>query len=240
MLNGCDGHALVIPAGGELGIATAYTLTVPDDIAVSGMTPVSANTYEVGCSDVVTLIVPNGFEITSASYNDGSDHDHDIAPVQGVYSFAMPASDATVSVTKSAIRDFTLVQGAKDGVTAWWGTFYNSTVNYTLDEGAAAYTMGTDHTLYRLGTDGRAIPAGTAVVIISTEAATITLTPVGSVSATDNAYGGNQLYGSDSDVLVSGLSGTPHVLSISAGEIGFRPFTGTSIPAGKAYYVVTP
>lgn len=249
VLNGRDGHALVIPASSELGIAEAHTLTVPDDVTVSGMTTISANEYKVGYSDVVTLVASNGYEITAASYNDGSDHD--IAPVQGVYSFAMPASDATVSVTMSAIRDLTLVQGAKDGVTAWWGTFYSGTENYTLSEGAAAYTMGTDYKLYRLGTDGRAIPAGTAVVIIATEAtpvtpatdpatATVTLTPVGTASATDHATGGNQLHGSDSAVDTSGLSGTPHVLSISGGAIGFRPFTGASIPAGKAYYVVTP
>ena len=133
--------------------------------------------------------------------------------------------------------DVTLVQGAKDGVTAWWGTFYNGTVNYTLSEGAAAYTMGTDYKLYRLGTDGRAIPAGTAVIIIASKA-DITLTPVGTVSATDHAYDGNQLHGSDSAVDTAGLSGTPHVLSISGGAVGFRPFTGASIPAGKAYYVV--
>ena len=248
VLNGCDGHALVIDGNGELGIAEAHTLTVPDDVTVSGMTTISANEYKVGYSDVVTLVASNGYEITAASYNDGSDHD--IAPAQGVYSFAMPAADATVTVTMSAIRDLTLTQGAKDGVTAWWGTFYNGTVNYTLDEGAAAYTMGTDYKLYRLGTDGRAIPAGTAVVIIATKVATITLTPVGSVSATDHAYGSNQLYGSDSAVTVTAgqvqvpgsdpaTYGTPHVLSLSAGVIGFRPFTGSSIPAGKAYYVVT-
>ncbi|MBO4633966.1 MAG: hypothetical protein J5669_01190 [Bacteroidales bacterium] len=157
--------------------------------------------------------------------------------------------------------DVTLVQGTNDGVTAWWGTFYNGTVNYTLSDGAAAYTMGTDYKLYRLGTDGRAIPAGTAVVIIAIEAtpvtpatdpatATITLTPVGTVSATDHAYGGNQLYGSDSAVAVTAgqvqvpgsdpaTYGTPYVLSISGGTIGFRQFTGSEIPAGKAYYVVT-
>ena len=33
---------------------------------------------------------------------------------------------------------------------------------------------------------------------------------------------------------------TPHVLSLSGGIIGFRPFTGAFIPAGKAYYIVTP
>ena len=33
---------------------------------------------------------------------------------------------------------------------------------------------------------------------------------------------------------------TPHVLSLVGSTIGFHPFTGTEIPAGKAYYVTTP
>ena len=133
-----------------------------------------------------------------------------------------------------------LTQGTKDGVSARWSTFYSGTTNFTLS-GAAAYTMGTDRKLYRLGTDGLTIPKGVAVIIIATSDNTI-LTPAGTgnLSITDHATGGNQLQGSDSAVLVSGLSGTPYVLSISAGAIGFRQFTGTSIPAGKAYYVVTP
>ena len=135
----------------------------------------------------------------------------------------------------------TLGAGAKNGINAYWGTFFDSTRNYDLSEGAAAYTLGTDYKLYRLGTDGRIVPKNTAVVIIA-PSADVTLVPIGTdnMSITDHAVGGNQLLGSDSDVLVSGLSGTPYVLNRNGSAIGFRQFTGTSIPAGKAYYVVTP
>lgn len=130
-----------------------------------------------------------------------------------------------------------LTQGTKDGVSAWWGTYYNGTTNQTL-VGATAYTLGTDHKLYRLGDDGRTIPKNTAVVIIALSAdASLVPAGTGDLSITDHATGGNQLHGSDSAVTVSGLSGTPHVLSLSAGAIGFRQFTGDSIPAGKAYYI---
>ena len=136
----------------------------------------------------------------------------------------------------------TLVQGTKDGVTAWWGTFCN-TKHYVLSEGATAYTLGSDYKLYRLGVDGRTIPKNTAVVIIASEA-TIQTYDIGSSSnllVTDHAPGGNRLQGSDSAVAVSGLSGTPYVLSKDAnGTIGFRKYTGTEIPANKAYYVVQP
>ena len=145
----------------------------------------------------------------------------------------------------------TLVQGTKDGVTAWWGTFCNSTYNFVLSEGAAAYTMGSDYKLYRLGTDGRTIPMNTAVVIIATKAtpvspatspatATIQCYRVcnGTMTVTDHAPGGNILQGSNDPVPVASItSGTPHVLGIADSVFGFHPFTGESIPANKAYYV---
>ena len=54
------------------------------------------------------------------------------------------------------------------------------------------------------------------------------------------AAGGNILQGSASAVPVAGLSGTPYVLGKVGDALGFYQYTGTSIPAGKAYYVVAP
>ena len=139
----------------------------------------------------------------------------------------------------TSTAELTLVQGTKDGVTAWWGTFYPGGNNYVLGEGAAAYTMDASHHLYRLGTDGRFIRKNIPVVIIATEA-TIELYNMGTttLTAADHAPGGNILQGSNSAVDVSGLSGTPYVLSVdSNGTIGFREYNGTEIPAHKAYYV---
>ena len=148
----------------------------------------------------------------------------------------------------------TLTEGTKDGVTAWWGTFFDSTHNYTLGEGAEAYTMGSDYHLYRLGTNGRTIPKGTAVVIIATKAtpvdpatnpatATIQINPAGTddLNVTDNAPGKNILHGSDSAVPLTGISGNPYVMSLDGTAIGFRKYVGSgsdpAIPAHKAYYV---
>ena len=133
----------------------------------------------------------------------------------------------------------TLAAGAKNGVNAYWGTFFNSAKNYDLSEGAAAYTLGTDYKLYRVGDNGRTVPKNTAVVIISTSEV-VTLVPVGTgnLGIADHAVGGNQLLASDSEVLVIGLGGTPYVLSRDGEAIDFRQFTGSSIPAGKAYYLV--
>ena len=137
-----------------------------------------------------------------------------------------------------------LTQGTKDGVSAYWGTWFDSTTNYTLIEGAAAYTLGSDYKLYRLGDDGRTIPKGVAVVIIA-QSADASLVPAGTgdLGIADHAPGTNWLRGSDSAVTVTDgkVDGkTPHVLGIVGSTIGFYPYTGASIPAGKAYYVTTP
>ena len=167
---------------------------------------------------------------------------------------------------KYVLNSVALTQGTKDGVTAWWGTFFDSTHNYTLGEGAEAYTMGSDYHLYRLGTNGRTIPKGTAVVIIATKAtpvdpatnpatATIQINPAGTEDLNVN-IGGNILHGSDSGVTLDGdgkvpvpgtdpeVKGNPYVLSVNdSGVIGFRQFVGSgsdpAIPAHKAYYVKT-
>ena len=80
------------------------------------------------------------------------------------------------------------------------------------------------------------IPAGVAVVIMA-ESASLTLT---ATNANAPAVVGNILQGSDSTVPVAGLSGTPYVLGKVGDVLGFYQYTGTSIPAGKAYYLVVP
>lgn len=124
----------------------------------------------------------------------------------------------------------------------YWATFYNQDVRYTLPSGAAAYTMGTDHQLYRLGDDGRTIPAGVAVVILSDSADIEIQSITDNTSVTDHAYGGNILRGSNSPVTVTDekVDGkTPYVLGVAGDPavLGFYKYTGSFIPANKAYYV---
>ena len=149
--------------------------------------------------------------------------------------------------------EITLVQGTKDGVTCYWGTFFNSAQRYTLPEGAAAYTMNADKHLYRLGTDGRTIPAGVAVVIIAEKSAlsqtnTISLTKSNDTSEITINGGGNILRGGDPSAIINqdkitlnGQQKTPYVLSVKSGTADFYklffPFNAT-IPANKAYYVI--
>ena len=126
-----------------------------------------------------------------------------------------------------------LTQGTKDGVSAYWGTYYNGTTNHTL-VGATAYTLGTDYKLYRLGTDGRTIPKGVAVVIIATSGdASLIPAGTGNLSITDHAPGGNILVGNDADTDYAAI----YVLSVnSSGEVGFCKLSIGDLPAHKAGY----
>ena len=150
----------------------------------------------------------------------------------------------TLRLNIPASVELTLVQGTKDGVTAYWGTYYG-VQRYTLPEGAAAYTMDSSKHLYRLGADGRTIPAGVAVVIVADKQNITLIKDAGTTEIIDHAPNGadptdgNILQGTVSAVAVSSLSGTPYVFSVdSNGVIGFRQYTATdAIPAYKAYYV---
>lgn len=119
-------------------------------------------------------------------------------------------------------------------------TFYSPVFNYRLPEGAQAYTVeldGTDVVFYRVGDHGNIIPSNTAVIIVS-NSQNIVLTEM--ESTTVWAKPENILTGSDTDVTVTDgkVEGrTPFVLGINGGTLGLYKFSGTSIPAGKAFYL---
>ena len=148
--------------------------------------------------------------------------------------FAMDQAHPTIPVTSATIF----------GESKYVTTFYHGTLDYQLSNGALAYTAEKDGSgkvvFYRIGANSNVIPAGTAVIIVADAADDITLTKLNSTTVTAKA--GNILKGSDADVTVSEgkVNGkTPYVLGV-AGEpatLGFFPFTGSTIPAGKAYYL---
>ena len=215
---------------------TVYNITVGAGITLSGnfrsVGRTAANSYHFGKEgDAVTLSVTPPAGYAAKYFLNGELLDDN--------SFSMPAEDVEVTVFFAKLlgaSQLSLTSGRKDHVTAWWGTYFDSNVSYTLGENAAAYTMGADHHLYRLGTDGRTIPAGTAVVIISKSANAI-LTPatVDSMDITDHAPGGNILQGSSEAVPVTG---TTYVLGKEGDVVGFYRYNAAAVPAGKAYYVV--
>ena len=113
-------------------------------------------------------------------------------------------------------------------------SFYSGTRDHQLPENAKAYTMSLDGgkvVFHQIGDDGRVIPHGTAVVIVSSESSA-NLRILDSTDVTP--YGGNILRGSDTAI---DTAGTVYVLGIVGESLGFYQFTGSTIPAGKAYYL---
>ena len=160
----------------------------------------------------------------------------------GTYGFACYSTDTggALSLYKlvepAAPDTYTLTLTAGDG--GYWGTFYNGAAGYVLPDSAQAFTMNASKQLYRLGDDnsrGKYIPANTAVVIIS-DVSEITLTKGESAEPVSVNGGENILLGDDFPVETTG---NEYVLGKKNNVIGFFKFTGTSIPANKAYYVVS-
>ena len=251
--------ALAVNGSNQPGALRAYRVTLVEPVAlvgnttaysVSGLTAIgttalrSGNTIYSGDHQTVTLTVPLGYSgVYSARATDGG-QDITAGCINGS-TLTMPLYDVTVTavISVSETLDVMAHAGAVSGVTGYWTTFYHETMNYQLPAGAQAFTMDGDHHLVRVGTDGRIIPSGKAVVIIvdasaltevSAESGTLTLTRTDS---TDSIHGTSILQGSASPVTVSGLSGTPYVLGLVGGALGFYKFTGDVIPANKAYYL---
>ena len=133
-------------------------------------------------------------------------------------------------------RDITANQAAFAGQTRYWATFFHSYWNFALPAGAQAFTMGSDHALYRIG-DGSIIPARCAVVIMSDSASIeITKTDADAPSVSGNILKGTPVAAEKASLVTD--SQKVHVLGQDSGNnVGFYEFTGTTIPANKAYYV---
>lgn len=118
---------------------------------------------------------------------------------------------------------------------AAWALSGSGTLDYQLPAGALAYTAGKDGdkvVFYRIGTDSNVIPKNTAVIIVADTEGPITLTKLSSTDVTAKAD--NILQGSDTDIAKP--AGTVYVLGVVNSTLGFYPFSGSTIPAGKAYY----
>lgn len=126
------------------------------------------------------------------------------------------------------------------GVVKYVTTFFNGTLNFQLPAGALAYTVKNNAgtlEFYRIGPESNVIPKGTAVVIIADKTSNdptmdIALTRLNSTTVTVEA-GKNDLKGSDT--VVDNTAGNKYVLGINEGTLGFYKYSGSSIPAGKAY-----
>ena len=120
----------------------------------------------------------------------------------------------------------------------YWATHYSSMFGYKIAdaEQACAYTATFEDntlTLHKLGSE---IPAGTAVIIVSTAE-----DPYMYIDATATAENtvSNDLKGVDARKKVSALGeGTFYVMGKQGNDFGFFEYTGTYMPANKAYLQV--
>lgn len=117
-------------------------------------------------------------------------------------------------------------------------TFYDSSKNYELSEGALAYTAGLVSgtvVFYRIGANSNIIPKNTAVVIISSSE--ISLTEITTVPEGTTVHAGNILVGTDS-AIDQPAGSTVYVLGNVGNVLGFYKLqSDIQIPAHKAYYV---
>lgn len=120
------------------------------------------------------------------------------------------------------------------GQTHYWTTFFDGACNYRLPAGAQAFTMKADKALYRVG-DGSIIPAGCAVVIMAdTETITLTATNETATPEADNILKGVGTFTAQNKITTTKKL---YVLGVYDGHFGFHEFTGTVVPAYKAYYL---
>lgn len=148
------------------------------------------------------------------------------------------------SIYAALVSDPVTITG-KPAMGGYWATFYSS-ASYNLPEGTVAYTMDSNGQLHPLaanslhgGLDGKIILGCVAVVLFS-DKESLTLNRINENWDEDYLPFENILLGSDEPVpVVNGkVDGkTPYVLGVVDGVFGFHPFTGSEIPANKAYFL---
>lgn len=227
-------------SGGTLN-ATGH---IRDEVALSGgTTTIDGNIMygSLALSGTATATVTGTvmYDVTIAPghiFTDGTNY----------YSGTLTADEKS-AISGKTLRPFSLsftpTSATVFGETKYVTTFFNSSTAFLLPEGAAAYTAGLDGdqvVFYRIGEDSDVIPAGTAVVIIADASALsegkLNMTVLASTDVT--ARPGSILRGSDT--AIAKPSGTVYVLGVDgSGAMTFKTFTGSEIPGGKAYYLVT-
>jgi len=237
------GHTTSASHADHEGAKGVGRITLGEGVSISSGSTVTVNavTYYLA-SQAITLSHGNraGYAFVEDSYSvkdaDGN------TEYSGVTSFTMPAYDVTVTAewTANASLALSATSATIFGEAKYVTTFYHGTLDYELPEGVKVYTASLDgaKVVFRqVGDDGSVIPHGTAVIVVA-DAASITLTKLASTDVT--AHAGNILQGSDTAVTVTAGKvddKVPYVLNISSEVLGFYKFNGSTIPAGKAYYL---
>ena len=217
------------------GCNATLTLTAPEDyvLRISGKIKIESN-YDY-------------LRINGGSNINGGEKDIDVVTSEGQTMTLLFHSnnktnykglDLTVELVPPAPLTLTLNAAKVQGENKYVTTFYHGTLNYQLPEDAVAYTaslVNGDVVFYRIGEASDIIPHGTAVIVVA-DAASVTLTKLDSDPGV-TPHAGNILQGTDADIAMP--AGTVYVLGKDGNDVmTFLTYTGATIPAGKAYYVV--
>ena len=135
----------------------------------------------------------------------------------------------------TVVDNTSTVTANSDGAGNYWATYYNSSISYTADANTTVFTakVNSEKTQVELAeVADKVIPAGNAVVLKSS-AATITLTHNGSAAGT---LAGNELQASATDITTPANT---YMLAKGTSGVGFYHWTGTNIPAGKGYLIIS-
>lgn len=220
------------------------TATSTDNVSCSG---IYGNTITLGWTNAADRITSSSYTLNIVVKTGQTLYDGDI-PYSGTIDRTAIAGKtlAPYPGAGSGASAVTARKAAFAGVERYWATFYDPSIRYALPAGAQAFYMKDDHALYRIG-DGSVIPANCAVVIMA-EASALTNSTATSglilLTTTETAapaVSGNILQGKNVATPVSSLGlqtgQKVYVLGASGGTVGFFQFSGTDVPAGKAYYI---
>ena len=212
-----------------------------EKVSKSGGTTVTVGSTEYYyAGEEITLghgEAPLNYTFSGYMAKDAADNDVTDAVIS-VSTLTMPATDLTVTARWIPIA-LSLNAAKVLGEDKYVTTFYHSTLDYQLPEGAVAYTASLvdgNVVFYRIGEASDIVPHGTAVIVVA-DAASVSITKLDANPGV-TPHAGNILQGTDTEIAKP--TGTVYVLGKDANDVmTFLTFNGSTIPAGKAYYLVT-
>ena len=236
-----NNHYRSVKCGDSDPVSDVFIVHAGSNYIVSGTASASYDGIDYYGEDAaITVSASPGATLSGVSYTpEGGSATPATDNGDGTWSFTMPANDVTVGVEGSL--DLTAHEATVMGDVKYVVSLYDGTTDYQLPEGALAYTAGLVNgtaVFYRIGEDSNLIPHGTAVIIVADGSAltggklTLTTADAGGITARP----GNILRGSDTSIAKP--DGNVYVLGVNGGGVmDFVKFTGSTIPAGRAYYV---
>lgn len=191
-----------------------------------GLTSIGASAFE-GCTGLTSITIPAS--VTSI----GADAFKGCTSLTTVTIEGNPAIGAGAFPAGATVRMNLTANTAEE---AKWTTFYNNGGNFEADANTTVYkgTVSSSN-LMLTEVEDKIVNSSTAVILKSTGNPVMTLTTTESSDTHDNA-----LQGVDVATATSTLGeGTFYVLGKVGNNFGFHRYTGTTMPARKAYLLLS-